>query len=84
VHYETLAAAQGNLCAICNSPELTTGKLGNPRRLAIDHCHESGEVRGLLCMKCNMLLGAANDNPSILDNAAEYLRRHQERDVSAA
>lgn len=76
VHYDVMSAAQGNLCAICNSPESTTGKLGKLRSLAVDHCHETGRVRGLLCMKCNMLLGAAKDDPEILRAAAEYLLEH--------
>lgn len=58
---------QGGGCAICgNRP----GKL----RLAVDHNHRTGEVRGLLCKRCNRdLLGRAHDNPDILRRAADYL-----------
>lgn len=73
--YNRLFHSQGGCCAICRRPE--TGK--HPRgvngiaRLAIDHCHKSGKVRGLLCMNCNHLLGKAKDDPMILNAAATYL-----------
>ena len=43
--------------------------------LAIDHCHESGIVRGLLCMPCNTGLGNFKDNVQTLLNAIKYLER---------
>lgn len=65
--YDKLLAVQGGRCAICRCTPRT-------RRLAIDHDHETGYVRGLLCMKCNHeLLGAAQDNVQILRNAVYYL-----------
>lgn len=70
---------QGGRCAICGNSETTPatsrhkGNLGRPRRLAVDHDHTSGLVRGLLCTRCNMLLGFSLDNPSVLLRAAEYL-----------
>jgi hypothetical protein len=65
--YSRMLADQKGVCAICKNPP-SKGK-----RLVIDHDHESGEVRSLLCGKCNPLLGFANDNPEILRRAAEYL-----------
>lgn len=51
--YEAMLAAQGNRCAICSSE-----KAGNTGQcFAVDHCHETGKVRGLLCIKCNARLG---------------------------
>ena len=41
--------------------------------LHVDHCHESGIVRGLLCAPCNVYLGAINDNPDAMKRGAEYL-----------
>lgn len=49
--YETLAKKQKHKCAICRKPE------NNKRRLAVDHCHQSGKVRALLCGACNNNLG---------------------------
>jgi hypothetical protein len=49
--YNTLITKQKNLCALCSSPP-TEGK-----RLAIDHDHKTGRVRGLLCTSCNIALG---------------------------
>lgn len=65
VEYQTLTALQEGLCAICKCKE----------KLVVDHCHTRGKVRGLLCQKCNLLLGHAKDNPQILDTAASYLRK---------
>jgi hypothetical protein len=49
--YETMLANQNGVCKICNRP-CKSGK-----SLAVDHCHETGKVRGLLCAKCNTNLG---------------------------
>lgn len=74
--YDELAEAQDHLCAICRSPETAQGSRGAPRRLAVDHCHAGGGTRELLCMKCNLMIGNANDSPEILEAAAAYLRKH--------
>ena len=63
--YEALFLSQENLCAICKKP----GK-----RLVVDHCHKTNEVRGLLCDKCNFMIGLANDDKTILENAITYLK----------
>ena len=70
--YEYLLIKYDNTCAICHQPEkkMINGKL---RRLAVDHCHTSGVVRGLLCFQCNVGLSNFNDNWILLDNASEYL-----------
>jgi len=64
---------QGGRCAICKQLPRTVN--GEPELLCQDHDHVSGENRELLCQRCNRLLGQAKDNPSILENAAVYLRR---------
>ena len=66
--YEMLLARQHYSCAICGSPECSSG-----RRLAVDHCHQTGQVRGLLCMDCNTSLGGFKDDVNRLMLAAQYL-----------
>lgn len=61
---------QGGKCAICGG-----GPNGRNGRLHVDHCHESNRIRGLLCYKCNSMIGLADDNAERLLAAAEYLRK---------
>lgn len=67
--YDALVARQGERCAICGTDEPGAGN----RRLAIDHDHETGEVRGLLCSNCNMGMGQLGDSIDRLVAAAAYL-----------
>lgn len=66
--YQILLAKQGGKCKICRQPEKTRG-----RRLAVDHDHGTGRVRGLLCGNCNNALGRMADDPARLRAAADYL-----------
>lgn len=68
--HDELVAEFGAGCAICGD----VPKEG-ARRLAIDHCHASDEIRGLLCWNCNLLLGNARDSVDILRAAVAYLQR---------
>lgn len=63
----SMADSQNGGCAIC-------GGIGK-RGLHVDHCHATGNVRGLLCVRCNTAIGAFRDSPELLDAAAAYLRR---------
>jgi len=69
--YEELLLSQGNKCKIC-------GVGSNPdsraNYLVIDHNHTTGDIRGLLCTKCNALLGLAQDSEDILERAKQYLQ----------
>lgn len=76
-HYTRLVAEQNGVCAICRSEEVETGKFGKLRKLSVDHNHATGTLRGLLCARCNRLLGLACDDPQVLDSARVYLARHQ-------
>jgi hypothetical protein len=73
--FDAMVAAQGGVCAICSQPERAL-ILGEPKRLCIDHDHETGRVRGLLCNACNIGLGRFRDNLDNLRAAADYLERH--------
>lgn len=65
--YSYLLGQQGGCCAICES-------VPKKRNLVVDHNHKTGQVRGLLCNKCNHdLLGGGRENPTILRRAAKYL-----------
>ena len=67
--YNTLLKTQNNVCAICKKENLP-----NSGSLAVDHDHETGKVRGLLCVQCNRGLGIFYDNISYLENAIKYLK----------
>lgn len=64
---------QNGVCAICKKSEIYYTKTGKLKDLAVDHCHVSGKVRGLLCSSCNNGLGCFKDNLELLDKAKEYL-----------
>ena len=70
--YDALFAAQGGVCAICGRAE--AGREGH-HNLAVDHCHTSNRVRGLLCHSCNRALGLLQDSSALLDKAAAYLKQ---------
>ncbi len=73
---ETLHEVQEGLCAICKNPETSLGSTKiKAKRLAVDHDHITGKIRGLLCQRCNCGLGSFKDNPDLLKGAIEYLRR---------
>lgn len=71
--YDAIYKAQQGSCAICGVHESKAP--GRFNRLHVDHCHTTGEVRGLLCYTCNSVLGYARDSEDILLNAIQYLRR---------
>jgi hypothetical protein len=72
--YEALLQAQRGMCAICLSTHSKRPKMPN---LVVDHDHETGRVRGLLCAPCNAALGMLSESPVVLMNAIDYLRRSQ-------
>ena len=67
--YNSLLSEQSGVCAICKN-ECVSGK-----KLAVDHDHYTGEVRGLLCCKCNRGLGNFGDNIDLLKSAVLYLEK---------
>jgi len=70
--YNAMLDQQDHRCAICRRNETATIN-GKVKRLAVDHCHESGQVRGLLCQRCNIVIGQLGDSWLTLENAQEYL-----------
>lgn len=74
--YQEMLEAQGGRCAICRSDGADRAAEGPARYrfLRIDHYHETGSFRGLLCDKCNLGIGNFNDEPERLEAAAAYLR----------
>lgn len=72
--YEAMLAAQGGGCAICERP---------PREdisLHVDHDHETGRIRGLLCFRCNNSLGDLDDDPALLRAALQYVEPPDDAD----
>lgn len=71
--YDAMLEAQGGVCAVCGRPERHIGNHGKVKNLAVDHDHESGRVRGLLCQDCNRGIGMLGDDPDRLRAAIAYL-----------
>ena len=69
--YDQLLKEQGGGCKICGST--TPGGPGKRGSFMVDHDHETGEVRGLLCHACNTAIGLLGDSPQRCRAAAEYL-----------
>lgn len=69
--YQALLEKQNFSCALCKKHSLEF-----KQRLAVDHCHETGKIRGLLCFKCNTALGKFNDDPEMLKEAIKYLEKN--------
>lgn len=65
--YDARLTDQNGTCAICHEPPV------DGRQLEVDHCHDTNQVRGLLCGPCNRMLGAARDRVKTLLAAVDYL-----------
>jgi Recombination endonuclease VII len=70
--FQGLLISQRGVCAICGSGA-SVGRV-----LLVDHDHQTGKVRGLLCWRCNSALGFFRDDTGILAGAIDYLRRSRE------
>ncbi len=69
--YDRMFLEQGGVCLICKEPPS-----GRVIRLAVDHNHETGQVRGLLCVDCNNGIGRLGDSIELLESAIEYLSNY--------
>lgn len=67
---DAMLAAQGGVCASCGESDVESWN--------VDHCHQTGKIRGILCGHCNRMLGQAKDDPERLRRGAEYLERSRD------
>jgi hypothetical protein len=63
--YESMLGEQEGHCKLCDRTE----------NLCVDHCHDTGKIRGILCASCNVGIGNLQDDPDLLRKAAEYLEK---------
>lgn len=70
--YDEMLAAQSGKCLVCDATESCLG-----HKLAVDHNHTTGAVRGLLCKACNVGIGSMGDDAARVERAAQYLRSYQ-------
>jgi Recombination endonuclease VII len=73
--YNAMLMSQNYCCAICGTDKPT----GKWKVFAVDHDHETGQVRELLCNECNRGIGLLKDSPELLIKAADYLLKHKNK-----
>jgi len=73
IEYDIMLKKQDGVCAICNLPN--TNYKGAPKMLAVDHCHKTNKIRGLLCSFCNQGIGFFKDDTRLLEKAISYLTK---------
>jgi hypothetical protein len=71
--YNRILLDQNNVCAICKKTQIKSAR-NHDNYLAVDHCHETGKVRGLLCNKCNQGLGLFDESIELFSTAMKYLQ----------
>lgn len=76
--YDQMLKQQGGVCKICQQ------KCSTKRKLAVDHDHGSGAVRGLLCFQCNSAIGKLKDSVTLLRRAADYLEQSGTVDITSS
>ena len=69
--WESIREKEGHSCMICGITEEEIGRV-----LDVDHCHDTGKARGVLCNPCNNMLGRAKDNINLLKAAVTYLETY--------
>jgi hypothetical protein len=79
-YYEKLKF-QNYVCAICKEPETSLFKNtpGKVKKLSIDHCHNTGKIRDLLCQRCNHFLGRVDENVLLIQEMINYINKHKEK-----
>lgn len=76
--YREMKEEQGDRCALCGGEGFIMNSKRHKERLCVDHDHETGKVRGLLCHNCNRALGLLQDKPELMRKAANYVEKHKE------
>lgn len=76
--YNDKLKEQNFVCAICKEPETGVSRSGGIKNLAVDHCHTTNKIRGLLCWRCNGTLGKVDDNVELLLEMIDYLNKYKE------
>lgn len=75
--FDQMSKEQNHGCAICTRPETTkNGKSDKPKCLSVDHCHDTGKIRGLLCFDCNVTLGRMGESVERLEAMIRYIKKH--------
>lgn len=77
--YDAMRERQGYACATCGTPESECripNQQDQPCRLTVDHNHVTGEVRGLLCNRCNAGLGNLREEPEIMRSLIRYIEQY--------
>lgn len=77
IEYKKMFQEQNGKCAICDCAE-TAFMNGKPLALAVDHDHDKGFVRGLLCRACNVAIGNLKEKEKNFLNAIKYLQKHKQ------
>jgi hypothetical protein len=75
--YDEMFASQNGVCALCAQPADPNG-VRAASRLHVDHDHETGRVRSLLCNHCNRGIGAFRDDPDLMQRASLYVWQHRQ------
>jgi hypothetical protein len=76
-NFDDLVSSTGNVCGICKKPETAIDwQTKMIKSLAVDHCHKTGKVRGLLCQKHNHVIGLITENLEILSSVKDYLLKY--------
>ena len=70
--YQMMVFQQGSVCAVCGEPQ----RARHTKLLCVDHNHETGQIRELLCHTCNVLLGYVEKDRSRVKKLVEYLKKH--------
>lgn len=74
--YNKMFKDQNGLCLICEQPETSIDhKYKTRKSLCVDHCHETGKIRGLLCQRCNSGIGQLKHDKKRLSKAIDYLNK---------
>ncbi len=76
--YDAMLAAQNGVCLLCGDAPNPNG-VRAASRLHVDHDHETGRVRALLCNHCNRGIGAFRDDPDLMQRASLYVWKHRQQ-----